>query len=142
MNDDALVAFLLAFPGVAALVDGRGYPYGNLPQSTAGQPSAEMPAFVVSGVSDASHHVAGNGGRPVLSGFRPMRWQVDVYGEAGADCWRVGEAIRAALDGYQGIVGGVQIGGAWGRLTTPTLIDTEVNLYRRTMDFEIHVTDC
>lgn len=142
MNDDVLVAFLLANPGVAALVGARGYPYGNLPQATAGQPSAEMPAFVVSGVSESSHHSAGDGGRPVLSEFRPTRWQVDVYGATGGDAYRVSEAVRLALDGYQGPMGGIQVGGSWGRLTTPVLIDTEVNLYRRTMDFEIHVTGC
>lgn len=142
MNDDVLVAFLLASPGVAALVGTRGYPYGNLPQATTGQPSATMPAFVVSGVSEGSHHIAGDGGRPVLSEFRPMRWQVDVYGATGGDVYRVGEAVRAALDGYQGPMSGVQIGGAWARLTTPILIDTEVNLYRRTLDYEIHVTGC
>lgn len=141
MNDDVLVAFLLASPGVAALVGERGYPYGNLPQATAGQPSASMPAFVVSGVSEGSHHVASNGGRPVTSNFQPTRWQVDVYGAAGGDVYRVSEAVRAALDGYQGPMGGLNIGGAWKRLATATLIDTEVNLYRKTLDFEIHVTD-
>ena len=140
MNDDVLVAFLLSNPGIATLVATRGYPYGNLPQATAGQPSADMPAIVVSGVSDTSHHAAGDGGRPVLSGFRPMRWQVDVYAATGAEAYRLSEAVRVALDGYQGPMSGVYVGGAWGRLTTPVLIDTEVNLYRRTLDFEIHVT--
>jgi hypothetical protein len=142
MNDDVLVAFVLANPGVAALVGQRGYPYGNLPQATTGQPSAAMPAFVVSGVDEASHHSAGNGGRPVLSEFRAGRWQVDIYAETGADAYRLSETIRVALDGYQGPMSGIQIGGVWGRLATPTLIDTEVNLYRRTLDFEIHVTGC
>lgn len=139
MNDDVLVHFLLSQPGIAAEVGQRGYPYGLLPQKTAGQLTATLPALVVSGVSDISHHSAGESGRPELDCFRAMRFQVDVYGDSGADVARVSEQVRAALDGYAGMMSGVHVGGAWGRLATAVNRDPDTELFRRTLDFEIHV---
>lgn len=139
MNDDVLIHFLLSFPGVAALVDTRGYPYGRLPQKTEGQITAEMPAFTVNGLSEGSHHAIDSDGRPALSCFRPMRFQTDIYAESGADASRLSEAIRTALDGFTGLMAGVNIGGAWGKVTTPIQFVPEIELFHRTMDFEIHI---
>lgn len=139
MNDDVLIHFLLSFPGVAALAATRGYPYGRLPQKTDGQITAGMPAFTVNGISEVSHHAIASDGRPALSCFRPMRFQVDLYAESGADTSRLSEAIRTALDGFSGLMSGVNIGGAWGKITTPIEFVPEIELFHRTMDFEIHV---
>jgi len=139
MNDDVLIAFLLSLPGVANLVGTRGYPYGRLPQKTAGQITADMPAFTVQSISEGSHHAIDTDGRPALSCFRPMRFQVDIYAQNGSDVWRVGEAVRAVLDGFTGAMAGVKIGGAWGRITTPIGFLSDVELFHRTMDFEIHI---
>lgn len=139
MNDDVLIAFLLTSPGVANLVETRGYPYGELPQKTAGQMTANMPAFTVQSISEGSHHAIDSDGRPALSCFRPMRFQVNPYGTSGGDVYRLSEAIRAALDGFTGMMAGVQIGGVWGRITTPINFLPDIELFHRTMDFEIHV---
>lgn len=140
MNDDVLIHFLLSVPGVSALVGARGYPYGRLPQKTDGQITADMPAFTVNSVSENSHHVAGDDGRPALSCFRTMRFQADLYGLTGMEVHQLSEAVRTALDGFTGMMSGVAIGGAWGRITTPIGLLPDVLLYHRTMDFEIHVT--
>ena len=139
MNDDVLIHFLLSYPGVSALVATRGYPYGRLPQKNDGQITAGMPAFTVNGISELSHHTIDTDGRPALSCFRPMRFQTDIYAESGADASRLSEAIRTVLDGYEGMMSGVTIGGVWGKVTTPIQFVPEIELFHRTMDFEIHV---
>lgn len=132
MNDDVLIAFLLSFPGVSALVGTRGYPYGLLPQQ------ATMPAFTVNSISEGSHHSIGNDGRPELDCFTPMRWQVDIYADDGAGVARLSKAIRAVLDGFTGTMSTVLIGGVWRRITTPIQRMPENELFHRSMDFEIH----
>lgn len=139
MNDDVLIHFLLSVPGVAALVGTRGYPYGQLPQKTTGEITAGMPAFTVSGISEGSHHSSNNDGRPTLSCFRPMRFQTDIYAESGLGASQLSEAIRTALDGFTGLMSGVGIGGAWGKVTTPIQFVPDIELFHRTMDFEIHI---
>lgn len=139
MNDDVLIHFLLSFPGVANLVETRGYPYGRLPQKTDGQITAEMPAFTVASLSEGSHHAIDDSGRPALSCFRPMRFQTDLYGQNGGDVHRLSEAIRTALDGFTGRMSDHLVGGAWGRVTTPIGLIPETLLFHRTMDFEIHI---
>lgn len=139
MNDDVLIAFLLSFPGVSSLVATRGYPYGRLPQKRTGGISADMPAFTVNSISDASHHTASTeSGWPELDCYRPMRFQVDVYAADGVGVWRLSETIRNVLDGFTGKMSNVLIGGVWGRLMTPIEFLPDNLLFHRTMDFEIH----
>lgn len=132
MTDDVLIAFLLSFPGVSALVSDRGYPYGLLPQT------GTMPAFTVNSISEASHHSSGSDGRPELDCFTPMRFQVDVYDTTGAGVARLSAAIRIVLDGFTGVMSSISIGGAWRRVTTPIQRDPDNNLFHHSMDFEIH----
>jgi hypothetical protein len=138
LNDETLIAFLLSFPGVNQLAGQRGYPYGLLPQKTTGQVTSTLPAFTVSGISEISHHAIGDGGRPETSCFRRWRYQVDVYAESGAAVARLSDAIRFAADGFTGKASSTIIGGVWLRLTTPIEREPETELYRRSLDFEIH----
>ena len=132
MTDDVLIAFLLSYPGISALVADRGYPYGLLPQTVT------IPAFTVNSISEASHHSIGTNGRPELDCFTPMRFQVDIYADDGAGVARISAAIRAVLDGFTGVMSTVLIGGVWRRVTTPIQRNQENLLFHRSMDFEVH----
>ena len=138
MTDDVLIAFLLSFSGISALVGERGYPYGLLPQSRTGEISADMPAFTVNSISEQSHHTASSDGRPELDCYTPMRFQIDIYANDGAGVVRLSRVIKQVLDGFTGVMSSVLVGGAWGRLTTPIERIPENLLFHRTMDFEIH----
>ena len=138
MNEEVLISFLLSFPGVANLVGTRAYPYGLLPQKN-GQITSALPALVTSLISEQSHHsIDGDTGRPALSAFHPMRFQVDFYGQTGADVWRASDAVRDVLDGFTGTMGAWTIGGVFGRSATPITFLPETKLYRRTVDYEVH----
>lgn len=139
MTDDVLIAFLLSFPGIAAEVATRGYPYGLLPQKADGQISAEMPAFTVNSISEQSHHSSSpDTGRPELDCFTPYRFQVDLYANDGATVARLSKLIRQTLDGFQGMMSQILVGGVWGRVTTPIERLPDPLLFHRSMDFEIH----
>lgn len=138
MNEEVLIAFLLSYPGISALIGTRAYPYGLLPQKS-GQITSHMPALVTSLISEQSHHsIDGETGRPALNAYHSMRFQVDIYGNSGADVWRVGDVIRDTIDGYSGTMGAWLVGGVFGRSATPVTFLPETKLYRRTMDYEIH----
>lgn len=68
-----------------------------------------------------------------------MRFQTDIYAESGLGASQLSEAIRTALDGFTGLMSGVGIGGAWGKVTTPIQFVPDIELFHRTMDFEIHI---
>lgn len=134
MTDDVIIAFLLQFPAIGGVA--KGYPYGRLPQKRDGQISAELPAFTVSLWDRESWHTNEDG----LSCWRPMRCQVDVWARTGKEVADLAESIRRLLDGYRGGMSDHSVGGVFGNTSLPTAFEPEVELYRRTLDYDITFT--
>lgn len=99
--EEALVALLLAAPGVAALAGTRLY-WSRAPQDVA------KPYVVLTLVS-------GNRDYEMLgpSGLAESRVQVDAYGITFAAAKGLARAIEAVLSGYRGTSGGIAFGGAF-----------------------------
>ncbi|WP_088346307.1 MULTISPECIES: DUF3168 domain-containing protein [Rhodomicrobium] len=93
--EEALIARLLAAPGVAAMVGPRLYP-GRRPQASA------LPAATLIRIS----------GAPVYTdqgeaGLASARVQIDCWGESYAAAKLTARAVIAALSAFAGLAGGV-----------------------------------
>lgn len=105
MMEEALRALLAGDPGIAGLVGGRIYPVER-PQGSA------LPAITYHLVSSVPGHAMGG-----LTGLVDARVQIDAWAEPSTTrssydtAKRIGRAVRAALGGFRGTVGGTDIGG-------------------------------
>jgi len=122
----ALRAFLLADAGISAVVGGaRIFPV-VLPQ---GVKLASVVYTRVSSIGD--HHMQGP------SGLARPRYQIDAYAPEPNDAASLANLIKDRLDGYQGLMGAINVQGVF--------LDTErddyhappVNLHRVSVDYLI-----
>jgi hypothetical protein len=93
--EEALIAKLLATPGVAGLAGTRVYP-GSRPQ---GSP---LPALVFS-LIDGMPLYADDG----EVGLAQSRVQIDCWADSYADAKTLARSVKAALSGFVGMSGGV-----------------------------------
>jgi len=91
---EAIVAHLVADLNVTALVGTRIYPK-LLPQAPA-YPSIVL--HLISGGTDHTHDGP--------DGIAEIRYQIDCLGTTLQSATAAAEAVRAALDGYQGMMAG------------------------------------
>ena len=91
---EAIVAHLVADLNVTALVGTRIYPK-LLPQSPA------YPAVVLHLISGGTDHTHDG-----PDGIAEVRYQIDCLAPTIAAATAAAEAVRVALDGYQGTMGG------------------------------------
>lgn len=92
-----IVAKLLATAGVTALVAQRI-------RTTQADETDTLPYVLLFIVSDGSeYHMAGE------AGLARCRLQVDCWGASPLEALDVSEAVRAALSGFRGLAGTVQI---------------------------------
>lgn len=92
--EEALISLLKDTAGVTAIAGTRGYPL-QIPQDAA------LPAYAyqrISGPREATQEGA--------SGFALARIQIGCQAETYAEAKALKEAIRLAVDGYQGTMGG------------------------------------
>ena len=93
--EEAIIARLLADPGVTAIVGTRVHP-GSVPQGTA------LPAIVFNRVD----------GAPLYSddgeaGLETERVQIDCWSDSYSEAKRLARAVRASLSAFAGTVAGV-----------------------------------
>ena len=94
----ALQEFLVADPGVSAIVDDRIYPL-VIPQR------GEIPAIVYSRY--ATVHVPTHGG---MTGLEESRFQLSLWGDTPNDTWALADAVEDAVNGFSGDMAGVHVG--------------------------------
>jgi hypothetical protein len=95
--ETALFGYLSTYAGLTALVGTRVYPL-NLP------PKPTLPAVTYQKVSGARIRTMGNtnlGGRP--------RFQLTAWADTYAGAKDVAAQLQAALEGYNGVMGGVTV---------------------------------
>jgi hypothetical protein len=102
--EDALVAFLKADSATNALIAGRIYP-SAMPQQKVS--SKSVPCIVYHRIStprEMAHDGPRGGGS--LAGCAQPRFQLDLYALESAKASQLAEAVRLALDGFSGSMGG------------------------------------
>lgn len=93
--EEALKAHLTANAGLVALIASRVYPV-QLPQNPT------LPAMVYNRISgERVQHMEGS------SGLASPRFQFDSFGRTYAEAKGVSEALRLAVEGFSGTMGGV-----------------------------------
>ena len=107
--EEAIQTILAADVAVSALIVARIYP-SRLPDG------ATYPAIVYQRISGPRlHDLSGP------SGYATPRIQLDLWAATYSEAKALAEAVREALDGYQGVVGAYRIG--------ECLMDGETDLY-------------
>ena len=124
--EEALTAYLMATPAVTALIGDRWFPM-LIPQD------AIRPAAAFQRIPGTQRVMAHDG--PV--GFASCTIQITAQAERYADAKALLRAIRLAVDGYRGLMGGLQVhraavsgdGDGWAeQLSMPTLrMDIDVS---------------
>lgn len=71
------------------------------------------------------------------TGLPMVRMQVDSYGESAGDAVTTAEAVRKALDGFQGTMGGSGVAVAFGD-DEDTRYEDDAQVYRVRQDYLIH----
>lgn len=94
--EQGLYHFLTNTAGITALVSTRIYP-NKLPQTVT------LPAITYQRISTPRIHTHDTSGK---TGTAHPRFQFDAWGTSYASCKAVADAIRAALNGYRGTMGG------------------------------------
>lgn len=128
MIDEALRAFLLGFPGVAAEVGERISPE-PLPQGET------LPAITYLDVSNTGSYSNDGPDCTTRTRFQLSHWAATK--EAAA---RVERVTRQVLNGFQGDwSGGIRVQGVFGRATR-SLYEPETQLWRMVSDYQIVAT--
>lgn len=92
--EEAIVAHLLAAPAVAGLV-------GKRVQTEELNEKSEMPAIAIRQASrDGVHSTEGP------SGLAAVRFHFDIWSKRRLEARRLSDAVRTALDGFAGKLGG------------------------------------
>lgn len=95
--EKAICAILTAASGVSSLVGNRIYPVRP-------KQSGALPAITYFRVDGPRvHSLQGP------SGLGHPRIQIDCYASTYADCLELSKQVRLALDGYRGIIAGVNV---------------------------------
>jgi Protein of unknown function (DUF3168) len=125
--EEALVAFLLSVPGVAALVGSRIH-WVRLPQ---GLDTPHVRLTVISG--GLTYNYSG------ADSVQGMRVQMDCFGDTYASAKSVGRAVEAALSGFRGVMGSRFVDGAFLVAARDLLFedDTTADGHAVSMDFNI-----
>jgi hypothetical protein len=97
--ESALYGYLSGYAGLTALVGARVYPL-NLP------PKPTLPAVTYQKVSGKPLHTMGNN-----KAADRKRFQFTCWGASYGDATAVAAQVKAALDGYDGVTGGVTVRG-------------------------------
>lgn len=126
--EEALVAYLLAAPPLAAMVGDRIH-WVRSPQGTA---NPRIVLYTISGIRDMSLN---NG----PTGFVSSRIQCDCIGTTYASAKTVARALEARLSGYSGTWDLVRIEGAFLVGERDDIFDTETpdKVFRTSLDFNI-----
>jgi len=128
--EEAIIAILLADPGVAGQIGTRIYP-GRAPQGPVVSYAllrsvTRLPDYTMSGPS----------------GYEEQRFQIDVYAETYTKTKLTARAIIAALSGFRGQQGTVTIQAIFldGERDLPTADEDDdvYNRFRTSLDFIIH----
>lgn len=106
----AMRAHLIADPGVSGLVGQRIYPIA-MPQGTT------LPAITYQRVSTVRI-----GSKQGPTGMAQPRLQINCWSKSYGDAKALADAVRVALDGYRGLMGGAV--DVW-----ETVVGTDVDLY-------------
>lgn len=122
MVEEAVRALLVADPAVSALVSARVYP-APLPQSPA------LPALSYQRIS-ATRTRSQEG----PSGRARCRFQVDAWASTYDDARQLAAATRRALDGFRGVVAGVELQEVQ-LATDRDLYEPDVKLHRVSADY-------
>lgn len=121
---DALYTLLTSDDDVEAIVGLKVYP------NRAGE-NAEAPFIVFQRISgERVHSLSGP------SGLARPRYQIDAYAAAYEDAVALGDAVRAAIDGYRETVGDLQIQGVLSE-SDQDIFDEEAGLHRVSADYFI-----
>lgn len=112
MSTKAIISILMNTPAVTALVGGRIQP-NIIKQDTV------FPAVYVS--TDRMEPLACFSGR----GVRMGQVEIGVYANSYAECFGILQAIRAALDDYNGTVAGVGVNIRRGQQVADQFDDTD-----------------
>lgn len=95
--DEALTAYILAQPGITALIDRRLYP-DDLPEGT------RYPAVTCRDISDVKNHAIDG----QIKNENPVR-QFTVYADTKPEAMAAGAQIEAALNDYTGVMGEIPV---------------------------------
>jgi len=93
----AIYAYLSTVTGIVALVGTRIYPM-------TAPTSAVLPYIILNQISGLGQHHMG-----AASEYVKSRWQIDCFGSTALGAFNVAEAVRDAIDGFQGDWGTVNI---------------------------------
>ena len=123
--EQAIRAHLAADAGVASLVGGRIYPL-RLPEGYT------LPALVyqvVASTEDAAHDAP--------AGIVSVRLQLDAWGNRYGDVKAVRAAVRQALLGHSGAMGGLAYVAVPAVEVELDLFEEDTGLYRVSMDYRV-----
>lgn len=95
------------------------------------QQASKMPAIVISLVSSSALNSTTG-----YSRYRERRFQFDIYSDDLEEVYELGEAVFQALNGFAGAMGSSTVLHSF-LLSERDLDEDEVNLFRRTQDWEI-----
>lgn len=126
MIGENLAEYLYSVSALTALVSRRIYPLA-MPQ----EPT--LPAVTYTRVSTTRPATIG-GGKPGLS---MTRFQIDCYGSTYAAADAVAEAVRGALQGYQGTLSGSVVAQNISVVDTTDIYEDETLESRISLDVEI-----
>lgn len=99
--EEGLVAFLKADAGITAKVAGRIY-QKKKPQKP------NLPAIVIHRISANRDYDQGG-----HNGYTVVRYQLDTYAADFAAAKQTADAVRLALSGFRGSMGGVEVSGVF-----------------------------
>ena len=132
--DPQVIEWLERDPDLFYLISNRLYPYGRLPQATAGQPSNQLPALTVRTISNEGHYTTN-----APKAYQTARVQIDIWAETGNEALAVYGIVNHAMDGYRGSMTAMDVGGIFRNASPPVEFDPSLRLFHAILDYTLHI---